>query len=56
MTWSIVKLAGFWRGGNSFSEEIIFPTNAWIGSITHAWSISQSLGLGVGVGVGGWGR
>jgi hypothetical protein len=43
MTESRLKLAGFWRGGNSLKLEIHCPTIAWAGTSRNARSIIHLL-------------
>ena len=43
ITWSMPKLAGFWRGGNSLKLCSQFTTNAWAGTSRKTRSIRQRL-------------
>ena len=40
--WSMLKLAAFWRGGNSLKVAKKSPTYFWAGISRKAWSIIQS--------------
>ena len=42
MTWSMLKLAGFWRGGNYLKVARKFATYAWAGTRKKIRSIIQS--------------
>ena len=43
MTWSMLKLAGFWLGGNSLKLEIHWATKPWAGTSRKTRRSSQSL-------------